>query len=219
MSEKESRAKFVVETIRNKRRFDPRSFRTTVARAHRLTFGCPKGYWDEKKQICKVPVELQRILHPVKEFVQNNPCPYVAVVPERRKQRKNPVRDVIRIEKEAVKLFSQGYGKDWVADHLRTVYGLTKDEARYFARRAAAITRGARKFVAPEVKKAVYPVLALNPRLKWYVGFPFSSSLGKVFSSDKKPIKSTHGHLFRFVTGPFKTKEEAVSYRNLMATV
>jgi rRNA processing protein Krr1/Pno1 len=62
-----SRATYCPERIVDPKKFDRRSFRTKAYRAHRLTFGCPKGKWDAKRGICKVPVQLQRILHPAGE--------------------------------------------------------------------------------------------------------------------------------------------------------
>lgn len=138
---KKTKSRFVVETIKSKRYFDPRSFRTKVARAHRLTFGCPKGYWDPGREVCKVPVELQRILHPRSEFVRDNPCYYKISS----KKRSNP-----------------------------------------------------------------------GPR-KWYVGKLLYTGLeAKVFSSSRKPKKSSYGHLYKHVTGPFKTKEEAEKWIRFM---
>lgn len=64
-------AKFCSERKKAPSYFDSRSFRTTKKGKHRLTFGCPKGKWDNKKQVCRVPVVLQRILHPEGEKV----CP------------------------------------------------------------------------------------------------------------------------------------------------
>ncbi|MFH1398956.1 MAG: hypothetical protein ABIG95_02500 [Candidatus Woesearchaeota archaeon] len=58
---------FTHETVKHKRAFDKRSFRTKKMGAHRVTFGCKKGEWMPRKKICKVPVEIQKILHPVGE--------------------------------------------------------------------------------------------------------------------------------------------------------
>jgi len=72
---RESRARFIHEPLQSKRKFDPRSFRTKVSRAHRITFGCPKGKYSPSTELCKVPVQIQKILHPMEEAMLSNPCP------------------------------------------------------------------------------------------------------------------------------------------------
>ena len=65
--------KFVTERVKNPELLDRRSFRTKTQDSHRLRFGCPAGEWDsdaaDGKQ-CRVPVELQSILHPREEQSQ-----------------------------------------------------------------------------------------------------------------------------------------------------
>ncbi len=56
-----------------------------------------------------------------------------------------------------------------------------------------------------------------NPRALWYVGFPIDDGIGVVFRYYKEPTRASHGHLYKFVTGPFKTEREAIVYRNMMA--
>ncbi len=81
---KPSRAEYCPERIVSPSKFDSRSFRTVTSRAHKLTVGCPKGHWDAKRGVCKVPMELQRILHPTGEAkcpvpgkeLKNNPAKY-----------------------------------------------------------------------------------------------------------------------------------------------
>lgn len=51
-------------------------------------------------------------------------------------------------------------------------------------------------------------VLAKNPKKRWYVGVGHDGRL-KIFTYYKKPTRITHGHLYLFVYGPFKTEEEA----------
>jgi hypothetical protein len=174
-----------------------------VRRAHRITFGCPKGKYSPSTELCKVPVQIQKILHPMEEAMLLNPCPlgnpkgsrikryikaYKGVasdspyarqfalkearvdraIAKLLKKKKNPRRD-ITIEKEATMLFSQGIGAGSVVETLKRKYNLSTDMARYFARRAGAVTRGARKYIAPSVKRSVYPVM-LNPKKRWYIG-------------------------------------------------
>jgi hypothetical protein len=76
-------ARFCSETLQPKRRYDPRSFRTVVARGHRVTVGCPKGHYAAHGAgRCRHPVEAQRILHPAGE----GRCPYGGP----RRTRRNP---------------------------------------------------------------------------------------------------------------------------------
>jgi len=289
---RESRARFIHEPLQSKSKFDPRSFRTKVSRAHRITFGCPKGKYSPSTELCKVPVQIQKILHPMKEAMLANPCPISKnpipklgtgydkkkftvedydiiterlaritpgkkiryggkewkIGPEtfdlyyksfgplvhrgwtkfslegiRRKsspgrvrhiswegleKRKNPRRD-ITIEKEATMLFSKGVGIGSVVETLKRKYNLSTDMARYFARRAGAVTRGARKYVAPEVERAVYPVM-LNPKEKLYVGV-LAGGYAKLFRSLKTPTKRSHGRLCKYAIGPFRTRGEAIT--------
>jgi len=72
---RESKAQFIHEPLQSKRKFDPRSFRTVVRGAHRVTFGCPKGKYSPSTELCKVPVQIQKILHPMEEAMLSNPCP------------------------------------------------------------------------------------------------------------------------------------------------
>lgn len=58
---------FKHEIVKHKRAFDKRSFRTKKKGVHRITFGCPKGKWMPEKKVCKAPVEVQKILHPITE--------------------------------------------------------------------------------------------------------------------------------------------------------
>ena len=293
---RESRARFIHEPLQSKRKFDLRSFRTKVSRAHRITFGCPKGKYSSSTELCKVPVQIQKILHPMEEALLSNPCPIsknskrrgkgtflgeelrgvsfirpkkgllslihgrplyavkfgegseiviqagsrkeavdiarsfskipiIRAIKIKDKTRRNPRKD-ITIEKEATKFFSQGVGIGTLVEHLKRKYDLSTDMARYFARRAGAVTWGARKYVAPSVKRAVYPMM-LNPRkrkplierasyYKWYVGVLKSGFKGRVFYSLKKPSLVTHGHLYKFVTGPFESKIEAQKWVRFM---
>jgi len=55
-----------------------------------------------------------------------------------------------------------------------------------------------------------------NPILKWYVGSNKYSRKGEIFQTIYKPIASTHGHLYLYVTGPFKSIEEAQKYKRGM---
>ena len=315
---RESRARFIHEPLQSKKKFDPRSFRTKVSRAHRITFGCPKGKYSPSTELCKVPVQIQKILHPMAEAMLSNPCPlsnpkkkpipmslikkfrrygipatgptYIKVkgekgyrwrreknpIPkmksgrERRgftvedydviterlaritpgkkiryggkewkigpetfdlyyksfgplvhrgwtkfslegiRPKRNPRRD-ITIEKEATELFSLGIGVGSVVETLKRKYNLSTDMARYFARRAGAVTRGARKYVAPGVRKAVYPVM-FNPKgkLKWYVGIYKTGGI-KFFKSKRKPEKNLYPD-FSHVIGPFSTRIRAADY-------
>jgi len=43
---------------------------------------------------------------------------------------------------------------------------------------------------------------------KYYVGR--KGTKGEVFTSSKTPTADTHGHLYRAVTGPFRTKKGAM---------
>jgi hypothetical protein len=197
-----SRAKFCPERIESPKKFDPRSFRTKVARAHRLTFGCPKGKWDPKTETCKVPVQLQRILHPVGEAI----CPIGG-----QEIRHNVTDD--QIEAYALRLYQKGVGVDSVSRELKREFGLRKSDADYFARRASRIARGAVKYVSPTVKRARQLELPLeyNPRDKWYFGLVTQWKTGRIFSTSVKPTKKRYPQ-FKKVIGPFSSRKEAESF-------
>lgn len=59
--------KYKRERIRNPNKFEPRSFRTKRVRNHLVVVGCPKGYWDENTNRCRVGTQVQTILHPKHE--------------------------------------------------------------------------------------------------------------------------------------------------------
>lgn len=227
---RESRARFIHELLQLKKKFDPRSFRTVVRRAHRITFGCPKGKYSPSTELCKVPVQIQKILHPMAEAMLSNPCPLsnpkkrfrIATVKMKerrgprgfpyflrkmRKPKRNPRKD-ITIEKEATRLFSQGVGVGTLVEHLKKKYRLSTDMARYFARRAGAVTRGARKYIASGVRRSILPMV-LNPRKKWYVGICKFEGKPEVFSSSKSPTRKSHGSRFSRVYGPFNSSRDA----------
>jgi len=104
---RESRARFIHEPLQSKKKFDPRSFRTKVSRAHRITFGCPKGKWSPTLEECKVPVQIQKILHPMKEAMLSNPCPLSN--PKKKKPK----------EKKWIPIYGRGIkGKKW-----KPIYG------------------------------------------------------------------------------------------------
>ena len=69
---------FIKEQVKPKEYFDPRSFRTVcpesptkrckdlppeMACASRIIIGCPKGFWDEETQRCRVGTEVHVIYH------------------------------------------------------------------------------------------------------------------------------------------------------------
>lgn len=56
----------------------------------------------------------------------------------------------------------------------------------------------------------------INPRGKWYVGSNKYSRKGEIFESHFSPTQRTHGHLYLFVTGPFRSIEEAQKYKRGM---
>jgi len=62
--------------IRDKRDFDPESFRTITLDPERNikgVIGCRKGYWDAEKEKCRKGTELQKFLYPIgtRRFVRN----------------------------------------------------------------------------------------------------------------------------------------------------
>jgi hypothetical protein len=66
-------ARFCSEILQPKGRYDARSFRTVIARGHRVTVGCPRSHYAAHGAgRCRHPVEAQRILHPAGE----GRCPY-----------------------------------------------------------------------------------------------------------------------------------------------
>lgn len=56
-------------TMKHKRLFDPRSFRTVTPAEPdddvRITIGCPRGQWDNHRGKCKVSTKAQRIMYHV----------------------------------------------------------------------------------------------------------------------------------------------------------
>jgi len=65
----------------------------------------------------------------------------------------------------------------------------------------------------PSVKKK-------NPiRKKWYVGYTggFTQRVPHVYSYAGSPTRKSHGHLYVYSTGPYKTKEEA--HQNMIFSV
>jgi hypothetical protein len=61
------RARFCPERVAAPSAFDRRSFRTVRVKGHRVTVGCPMGYYDAQRRRCRVSTRAQRILHPVGE--------------------------------------------------------------------------------------------------------------------------------------------------------
>lgn len=54
-------------TVKHKRAFDSRSFRTVVPRKDvRITVGCPKGKYSPSRKRCKVGLQTQKIMRRVK---------------------------------------------------------------------------------------------------------------------------------------------------------
>ncbi len=45
-------------------------------------------------------------------------------------------------------------------------------------------------------------------RKRWYVGYPAFSN-PTAFAATDTPTKATHGHLYTFVMGPFRTRRGA----------
>lgn len=154
-----SRAKFRHETVKSKRYFDPRSFRTVKARAHRVTIGCPRGEWDPKRKKCKVATQIQKILHPKGEYEimakGRNP---------RAKSNKASQSTLDRAELYAAKLYGQGMGAGSVTKALKKRYkSLSLADARYISGRVARIGRGSVKYRSKRVERlATFPLLRRN---------------------------------------------------------
>ena len=76
------RGEYRDERLADPQRFDPRSFRTvTLDDGHQVTVGCPLGHWHPRARAgyqCDVPMEAQRVRHPVAE--RNCPNPLLALV-------------------------------------------------------------------------------------------------------------------------------------------
>jgi hypothetical protein len=97
--------------------------------------------------------------------------------------------------------------RDKLIGIVMDTYGISREEA--FNRVKQRITSGPYSGYAPADKR--------NPVKKWYVGVSKKASTGgitkaKVFRSTFKPSLSTHGHLYKFVTGPFKDGVEASNW-------
>lgn len=154
LSKTGSKAKFRHETVKSKGRFDPRSFRTVMARAHRVTVGCPKSKYDPKRKKCKVPTQVQKILHPLKERKMTA------------KGKLNPLKQRILnyAELYAAKLYGQGMGVGSVTRAIRKKYkSLSLADARYISGRVARIGRGAVKHRSKKVERlATFPILRKN---------------------------------------------------------
>ncbi len=48
------------------------------------------------------------------------------------------------------------------------------------------------------------------PRKRWYSGHPRGRLDGEAFQSETVPTEASHGHLYAYVTGPFRTKRATV---------
>lgn len=66
-------------------------------------------------------------------------------------------------------------------------------------------------------KKKALKVFRKNlEKRKWYVGRLPIGLGARIFLSSKKPTKSSHGHLYKYVTGPFKSRKEAEKWVRFM---
>ncbi len=144
---KPSRAEYCPERIQSPSKLDSRSFRTITSRAHKLTVGCPKGEWDAKRGVCKVPMELQRILHPAGEAKCQIPGKEIKHNPATR------VKTSDDIEYTAVELYAQGHGVDDVRAILQHEFGIDRIDAEYYSHRAGRIVRGDVLNVSPKVEQ------------------------------------------------------------------
>lgn len=237
---RESRARFIHEPLQSKKKFDPRSFRTKVSRAHRITFGCPKGKWSPTLEECKVPVQIQKILHPMEEAMLSNPCPLSN--PKRLTTRKDwgslpKAKYMTRQEKKFWKeYYEKLYGtkrkpikrnpkgkvpySKW---ELKVLYyqhnkGMSLEQAKYWANkwfkdRGYNVVENLRTVMLNPKRK---PLIEKGSYYKWYVGVFKKGLKGKAFYSSKKPSLITHGHLYKFVTGPFESKSEAQKWVRFM---
>ncbi len=190
---------YAVETIKSKTKFGPRSFRTVVSGSHRVTVGCPKGYWDDRLKLCRVGTQGQRILHPKKEVVMKNPCPLKV-----KRVKKNDFVSNLQIEIDRMK--RQGMGSEVIQKRLRRKYNLSELEARRMA--------GAR--IPRLLSKRERAGLAQNPSKKWYVGKSAATKKMTAFQSSVKPTHYTHAE-YLFVTGPFESREKALGYVRSMS--
>lgn len=182
-----TRSRFVHETIKRKGAFDPRSFRTVPQDSHRITFGCPKGYYSPSTGRCKIGVEVQKILHPIEETaLWKNPrgCPF-----------SNPV-SARKLLREASELYETGAGRGTVSEYLSRKYRIPEEESMYYVRRAAGRRNPIRKRV--------------------YAGKVHEKLEGEIFYSTTKPSEKKYGHLFSFVAGPFKSTKEASKWVRFM---
>ena len=234
---RESRARFIHEPLQSKRKFDPRSFRTKVSRAHRITFGCPKGQYSPSTELCKVPVQIQKILHPMEEAMLSNPCPLgknsFPTGPRKRESWKTG-RTLVSRKKfsELVKGVQDKYNvsekeaKGWVRERYTTSLREKIFEGWGDPRKISS----SRKRELVERFKGAYPGIyakfkgrtRLNPKrrplierasyYKWYIGFKRPRT-ARVFTSRTKPTLKTHGYLFDFVTGPFESRKEASRFK------
>lgn len=144
-----TRSRFIHEVVKNKKAFDPRSFRTVPQGSHRITFGCPKGYYSPSTGRCKIPVEVQKILHPIEEtplWKNPLPCPLDNPVSER------------RILSEASRLYGKGAGRGTVSEYLSRKYRISPEEGEYYMRRA--IRGGVKR--SPKKKRKNSPVIVYD---------------------------------------------------------
>lgn len=92
--------------------------------------------------------------------------------------------------------------------------GLAKVRHHYKKFHPARMKKMTKKSLATKKRKGL--INRYNPVLKYYVGSNKFSRKGEIFQTIYKPTQRTFGHLYLYVTGPFRSIEEAQKYKRGM---